>query len=211
MAQRAGGTLLLILVTVGLAGYALWRLSEAAFGVAGDGKGAGPRLQSLARGVVYVALAVSALNVVDHPSHQQSQSREQQTLSARLMHHTGGRLLLGTVGLVVAIVGLAMVYEGVSRRFERLLRLGDMSSKTRSVVVALGAVGTTARGLVFATTGGLVIAAAATGDSAKASGLDGALRTLAHQPYGAVLLCLAGTGLMVFGAYGIAEARWHKT
>ncbi|MGI8535173.1 MAG: DUF1206 domain-containing protein [Mycobacteriales bacterium] len=45
----------------------------------------------------------------------------------------------------------------------------------------------------------------------KARGLDGALRTLAAQPYGEVLLVAAGLGLAVFGVYGFAEARWRRT
>jgi hypothetical protein len=36
------------LLAIGFAAYALWRLSEAAFGVVAEPKGAGPRLQSLA-------------------------------------------------------------------------------------------------------------------------------------------------------------------
>jgi len=41
------GLVSLWLLGIGFAGYALWRLSEAAFGVTGDGNGAGPRLKSL--------------------------------------------------------------------------------------------------------------------------------------------------------------------
>ena len=40
----------------GLPVYALWRLSEAAFGVTGEGNGAGPRLKSLVRGLIYASL-----------------------------------------------------------------------------------------------------------------------------------------------------------
>src|SRR5450432_3730256 len=49
LARQPFGLVLLWLVGIGFACYALWRLSEAAFGVTGDGNGAGPRLKSLAR------------------------------------------------------------------------------------------------------------------------------------------------------------------
>src|SRR5690348_14342349 len=52
LAKQPLGLVLLWLLGVGFAGYALWRLSEAAFGVTGVGNGAGPRLKSLVRGLV---------------------------------------------------------------------------------------------------------------------------------------------------------------
>src|SRR5664279_2698145 len=51
------GAVMLWLLTIGFTAYALWRLSEAAFGATGEGKKPGPRLRSLARGIVYIAMA----------------------------------------------------------------------------------------------------------------------------------------------------------
>ena len=62
--QHTGGTALAWIIAVGLAGYALWRFSEAAFGVAGEGKKAGPRAQSAIRGIVYTFLAISAFTIL---------------------------------------------------------------------------------------------------------------------------------------------------
>ena len=42
LAGQPYGLVSLWLLGIGFAGYALWRLSEAAFGVTGDGNGAGP-------------------------------------------------------------------------------------------------------------------------------------------------------------------------
>ena len=64
LTRHTGGTVLLWAIAIGLAGYALWRFSEAAFGVVGDGKKAGPRLKSLARGLIYAFLAFSAFEIV---------------------------------------------------------------------------------------------------------------------------------------------------
>jgi hypothetical protein len=55
-----------------------------------------------------------------------------------------------------------------------------------------------------------VVAAAVTFDPAKARGLDAALRTLAGQPYGPYLLGLAGAGLICFGVYCFADARYRR-
>ncbi len=50
LAGKPYGLVSLWLLAIGFAAYALWRLSEAAFGVVGEGNGAGPRLKSLGPG-----------------------------------------------------------------------------------------------------------------------------------------------------------------
>jgi hypothetical protein len=209
LSQQTGGKLLLVLIAIGFLGYAVWRLSEAAFGVAGD-SGKGPRVQSLVRGIVYTSLAVTTFTVLSNAGGS-SQASKQQSASAKLLHHTGGRLLLGVVGAVVVVVGLVMIADGVRKKFLKLLRTGDMSARQRSLVEWTGTIGACARGVVFAIAGGLVVEAAIRKQAQKASGLDGALRTLQQQPYGKVLLLAAAAGFVVFGLYGLAEARWHKT
>jgi len=211
VAQHSGGKVVLVLLALGFAGYALWRYSEAALGVVGEGDGAGPRLKSLVRALIYSSLAVSAVAVLTASGSDQSQGAQQQGLTASVMGHAGGRYLVGAVGLVILAAGVVMVFQGATQDFEKYLAMSQESATTRTAVRRLGTIGTIARGLVIALSGGLVVQAAVTFSPEKARGLDGALRTLAAQPYGKVLLVLAGLGLAVFGVYGFAEARWRRT
>jgi hypothetical protein len=208
LAGKPYGSAMLWALVVGFAAYALWRFSEAVWGVAGEGKGAGPRFKSAVRGVVYAFFALTTVSVL-HGSGS-SQAKTQQDASARVMQHSWGRWAVGIVGAIVLIVGLSLMVEGLRRKFVKTLRTGEMSERTRRVVVRLGMVGTTARGLVFALAGGLVIDAALTFNPAKARGLDEALRTLRDQHHGAILLGLTAAGLIVFGIYGWCEARWRR-
>ncbi|HEX2904549.1 MAG TPA: DUF1206 domain-containing protein [Jatrophihabitans sp.] len=210
VAHQPFGKVLLWILGLGFAGYALWRLSETAFGTAAEGRKTGPRLQSLVRGVVYASFAVTTFSFIAGSSHQ-TQAGQQVTVTARVMKHTAGRWLVGLVGVIVCIVGIALVIEGVRAKFEKELKIGDLSGRTRTVVVRLGMVGTVARGIVFAVAGVLVVEAAAQYDPAKSTGLDGALRTLAHQAYGPWLLGALAVGLIAFGCYGVATARYAKT
>jgi hypothetical protein len=130
VARHTGGEVLLWVITAGLAAYALWRLSEAAFGAVGEGDKKGPRIQSLVRGVIYAGFAVSAFTLVTH-ARQQSQVRQQQTLTAKVMAHTGGRWAVGIVGAIIVIVGLMLVVEGLTQKFEKHLDLNRMSATTR--------------------------------------------------------------------------------
>ncbi len=208
LAGKPYGSAMLWALVFGFSAYALWRFSEAIRGVAGEGKGAGPRIKSAFRGAVYVFFAVMTVSVL-HGSGS-SQAASQQDMTARVMRHNAGRWAVGVVGAIVVVVGLILVVEGLRRKFVRSLRTGEMSARTRSVVVALGVIGTTARGLVFALAGGLVIDAAVHFDPAKARGLDGALRTLRDQHHGGLLLGAAAIGLFIFGLYGLCEARWRR-
>jgi Domain of Unknown Function (DUF1206) len=61
-----------------------------------------------------------------------------------------------------------------------------------------------------ATSGHLLIVAASRSEPNKATGLDGALKTLGAQPYGAGLLIAAGIGIITYGLYSFAMARYTK-
>lgn len=196
------------LLAVGFALYALWRLSEAAFGVAGEGRKAGPRVQSLVRGLAYLFLAYTAVSLIQ--GSRQGQSAQQKGWTAQTMAHPGGRWIVLIVGAAVVVVGLVMVGEGVRLKFMRYFPAGAIPDRARNAVKQLGRIGTVARGLVFALAGALTVAAAWTYDPSKAAGLDGALKTLRDQPYGPYLLGAAGLGLIAFGVYGLAEARYRR-
>jgi hypothetical protein len=208
LAGKPYGLVSLWLLGIGFAGYALWRLSEAAFGVTGEGNGAGPRLKSLVRALIYAGFAYLTFKVISGAPG--SQTKKQQDLTATVMQHSGGRWLVGIVGLIIVIAGLALVLEGVRAKFMKYLQLSQMSPRTRRLVKWLGVTGTTARGGVFALAGVLVIAAAVSYQPSKAGGIDKALLTLRGQPFGGFLLILAALGLIVFGVYGLCEARWRK-
>lgn len=211
VAQHSGGKVLLVVLAVGFAGYALWRFSEAAFGAVGDGNGAGARAKSAVRGVVYTGLTVTTVSLLGGDEGG-SQGQQQQDLTAKVMAHGAwGRWLVALVGVVVLAVGVGMVVEGARRKFLKYLRTGQMSASTRAAVEKLGMVGTIARGSVIALAGLLVVDAARTFRPDKARGVDGALRTLAAQGEGKALLVAAAVGLLCFGVYGFAEARWRTT
>ena len=208
LAGKPYGMVALWLLAIGFAGYALWRLSEAAFGVTGDRPGAGPRLKSLARAVIYAGLSYLTFTVISGTD--RSQRRRQQDVTATAMQHPAGRVLVGVVGLAIVICGIVLVIEGVRKKFMKYLQTGQMSPRMRQVVKVLGITGTIARGLVFALAGVLVIDAAVTHKAAESGGIDKALQTLRDQPFGEFLTLAAALGLVIFGVYGLCEARWRK-
>lgn len=214
LATSPFGTALLWLLVVGFACLALWRLSEVAFGAAEpDGRKAGPRAKSAFRAVLYGAFAVSTALYVTGRSQGAAASGEKQSknVTATVMEHTGGRWLVGLAGAAFVVAGVVLGAEAVRKKYQEHMRMAQMSPTTRKVVDVLGVAGGVARGVVFALVGVFLVTAAIQFDPAKARGLDGSLRALADTPAGPWLLGLVALGLVMFGAFSGAEARWRRT
>src|SRR5690242_12454313 len=108
LAGKSYGVVLLWLLGIGFAAYALWRLSEAVFGVAGEGGGAISRVKSVVRAVGYGFFAYLTFKVL-FGQEGSSQAQRQRDLTAKVMHHTGGQWAIGVAGAVIVIFGLALV------------------------------------------------------------------------------------------------------
>jgi hypothetical protein len=213
IAAKSYGTILLWLLVVGFAGLALCLFSEAAFGAAGPGgHETSERLKSLARGLLYSFFFVSTLQLVTGSSSSATANGNQQSkeLTARIMSHSGGRSLVGAVGLVVLVIGIMLAREGWTKEFLKRMDFGGTPAGTRSLVEKLGVLGGVARGAVVVVCGLFIITAAVRFSPSKAEGIDGALRAFAHTPLGPFLLILVALGLIAFGLFSWCEARWRR-
>jgi hypothetical protein len=210
VAEKPGGSIVLWLMVAGFVGYALWRFSEAAWGrrdETDDRKRTAKRLGSAVNGLIYLAFAVLAFRTVTSSS---SSGSESSSLTAKVLEWPGGQGLVVFAGLVVIAVAVGLTVRGLKTDFEDKLDTGRMSGTTFTVVRRLGQVGYVARGLVFGLIGALVIKAAIDHQPGKAAGFDVALKSLAGAPFGRVLLMAAAAGLVCFGAYCLAEARYRR-
>jgi hypothetical protein len=209
VADETGGTLLLVLLALGFAAYAAWRAVEAATGRgAGTGaEGAGKRLGAAVSGAIHLGLAGAAIALVIGAG---SGSSGPDSVTARVMDLPLGVWLVGAVGVGVVGVGAYNAWEGVSRKFEECLRIGEMGPRERSVARVVGIAGLVARGVVFALIGAFLVKAAVEFDPKDAIGLDGALAKVANQTYGRWLLALAALGLLCYAAFCAVQARYRR-
>ncbi|MGF7236998.1 MAG: DUF1206 domain-containing protein [Frankia sp.] len=203
IAVRPVGTTLLVVLVIGFLGYAAWRATEAA------GKdGWGKRLASAARAALYVGFAATTVEFL--VSGRGGGGSNPEPWTARLMKHTGGRALVGAVGVVLVGAGAVLAYRGIAQTFLRKLKTGQMSPTTRKTIVAAGVAGQVARGVVYALVGIFLAKAAITFDPDQAKGIDQSLKSLVHLSYGPYLLGLVAAGLVLFGVYSFAEARYRR-
>lgn len=208
LAQSPGGAAILWAAAVGLVALGLWRFAEAAVGQhpsenSSDGSGVFDRLNAFALAVLYFAIAYSAMRFAIGRG---KQSAEQNTgLSAQLMQSGWGKALLVGVGLVVMVVGGYHVYKGVKRKF-----FDDLTISSGRFVTIVGIAGFVAKGLTLAGAGILVIVATINSDPAKATGLDGAVKTFGAAPFGKVVLIVAALGFAAFGLYSFVRSRYCR-
>jgi hypothetical protein len=209
IASKPGGTFVLWLMVLGFLAYAVWRFSEAAWGrqdETDEKKRTAKRIGSAANGLVYLSFALLSFKTVTGGS----SSNGGADITAKVLGWPGGQVLVFLGGLVVIVIAVALTWRGLKTDFEKHLDTSRMSRTTFTAVRRLGQVGYVARGAVFFLIGGLVIKAAMDNQPGKAQGFDVALKSLAGAPFGQVLLIAAALGLVCFGAYCVAEARYRR-
>jgi hypothetical protein len=204
LAGNGAGKAALWVGVVGFLGLAIWQLADALVAHPGGDKDAwGGRAKAVGKLVVYLALAWSALQFARGRS---SDSRSQSVdFTATLLEKPGGRALVIVIGLVVIGVGIHHVYKGAKKKF-----LEDLKDHPGTFATRAGQIGYIAKGAALGIVGFLFAAAGIHKQAAKASGLDGALKSLRDEPFGTVLLVLMAAGFAAFGLYSFARAKHAK-
>ena len=213
LAQGTGGTVLLAVMAVGLVGYVLWRVVQAWMDPDGKGtgaKGLAQRAFYVVSALIHASLAVAAFRLVLGRGGGASGEQSAQSWTARLMSQPFGQALVALVGLVIAGVGLWQAYKAWKEKFREKLRLDALRPQQAAWAVRVSKWGILARGVVFVMIGAFLVQAALTANPRRAHGLDGALETLAAQPFGTVLLALAAAGLVAYAVYLAIEARYRR-
>jgi hypothetical protein len=201
--------LLLVLMSVGLAGYATWRLVRAAIGHGPEASDdAKERIDGLASGIGYAMLCITAVSIVAGSGGGGSGSPDQTT--GGVLGWPGGQLLVGLAGLIIIGVGLEQGYKGIKHKFLEQSKTEQMSERVQRAFTAFGVFGHLARMVVFVLIGYFLLRAAIDFDPDKAVSLDGALTALAKASYGPVLLGIVAAGLIGFAGYSLVDARYRK-
>ncbi|WP_066516369.1 DUF1206 domain-containing protein [Curtobacterium ammoniigenes] len=198
------GRFILWVITIGLFALGLWLLIQASLGIGSSSKKRWLRsLNSLVKAIAYIAIGMTALTFAT--GHFTSSNASTTHMSASVLAMPGGRILLGIVGLVAIGVGGYFIQKGATRHFKRDIRIP--SNVAERPVIVLGVVGYVAKGIVIVVVGILFIVAAVEVNPTRASGLDGALKSLVALPFGQVILVIVGVGLIAYAIYTVARAR----
>lgn len=208
------GKFLLIVIGIGLAGFALWSLVQAIFDTEGKGtkaKGIIARIGYGAVGVAYAGLAFGAFQLaLGTGSVGQHSSTSTQDWTARLLKLPLGQAVVVIVGLIVLAIAIYLFAKAYTAKFQNRLALSGVAAHIRRWLVGLGRLGYAALGVVFTIIGIFLIVAALQHNPSQAKGLDTALLELLRQPFGPVLLGIVALGLFCYGLYSLVEARYRR-
>ena len=208
-----GGRAVLALIGVGLLGYAAWRLVSAATDAEGRGsepKALAIRTGTAAKGVTHGWLGVVALLAAMRDASPDGGSGEQtRGWTARVLEWPFGRWLVIAVGLGVVGYGLYQLYRAMRRdKLAKRLDLHEASPTAGAWILNLGQFGVAARGVVFGLIGFLVARAAWNYAPSQAGGVEQSLDVLGGM--GPLVLGTVAVGLMAYGLYELAEARYRR-
>jgi hypothetical protein len=210
IAHQRFGHALLLLTAVGLGGYALWRLAQALVGHTPEyGKhSALDRIGAAGSCVAYAGFCFLAITVLRGTGGNSSTQPRKTT--AGVLGWPGGRELVAAAGALFIGIAAYQAYLGLSHKFLEYSKTGQMSHGVLKAFTALGVVGLVARAVAFALIGLLTLKAARDYTPRDAVGIDGALARLLQHSYGTAALAVVAIGLIAFGAYSLADARYRR-
>ena len=209
LAQESFGKIVLVLLALGFAGYAIWRLLESLVGTDEEGaKDWAKRAGYLGRSAIYAALTFSTVKLL-MGERSQSQNQEAKETTASALSWPGGQWIVAAAGVAIIGAGAWSFYRGITKKFEDDWRGSSTGRSERRWGARVGLAGHVARGVVFGLIGAFFVKAALEYDPKDAIGLDGALQKIAHADYGKYLLGLAALGLLCYALYCLADARYR--
>ncbi|MEP6487735.1 DUF1206 domain-containing protein [Microcoleus vaginatus GB2-A3] len=207
------GKIMLFLVTIGIIGYALWRIVQTILdpehqGQKMDAKRIAQRIGYALSALGYAGLALTAVKLIMGSAVSKSDSTED--LTAQILAQPFGQWLVGLAGSIVIGVGFSYFYEAYKAKFRRHFKLDEMSPTEQKWATRLGRFGIAARGIVFVIIGFFFIQAARLSDASQTKGLGEVLAIVAQQPFSPVILALVPLGLIAYGIYSVIEARYRR-
>ena len=203
---KSFGKPLLVVMVLGLIGYALW-LFASAFADA-DRRGTRPkglaiRAGAFFRGLVYAVFTVEIIRLL-RGGGSDGGDQAAQDWTARVMAQPFGRWLIAAIGLGIIGYGAYQLYRAWESKLGKRLHLGEMKPQTERKVVLISRIGIGARGIVFLMIGGSLLIAAARHNAGAAHGTSGALGQMPDP-----MLAAVGIGLMAYGLYAFLNARYR--
>lgn len=212
ISDSSAGRFLLLLMAIGLLGYALWAVLSAFMDAedrGDDAKGIALRAGQVWRGAVYGLLGVQAFRFFSDAS-QRSGGSGAESWSARALELPWGRAIVGAAGLGLVAYALYQFWRGAHKNLRKRLRLGRADPQVIDGVMKLARFGIIARGVVFMVMGWFLLRVAMESNAGQAAGIGESLATIGSQPHGRLLLGVVAIGVMAYGVWQLANARFRE-
>jgi hypothetical protein len=209
LGEQGPGNVLLWAIATGLACYSAWGVVRALLDpehAGRDGKGAVKRIGYAVSAISHGLLALYTFQLASGTA----TGGKQGLPIGEVLGMPGGQLALGIAGLSVVGFGSYQLYKAIKNEVGREFAGSDLSPSRRSWVMGMSRLGHGARGVVFLIVGGSLVVAAFRARASEARDFSDALRELALQPFGNVLLGIVALGLLAYGVHMLFVARYAR-
>ena len=206
------GNVLLWIVAFGMAAFCVWRLVQALRDTddhGSDGKGLAVRAALVGSALSYAGVGLLAVAIARGTRRSAESGGGGDPTGGWLaaIHDAGfGWMLTYGVTALFFAVGAAHVVKGVRAGFEKYFRCGEDVMRW---VRPLSRFGLIARGVVFLIIGVLVFSGGRAYEAADRPGVLEALQSMQGFSFGWIVLLVIALGLLAFGIYSLAEARYR--
>lgn len=167
------------------------------------------RWMTAMQGLFYLALAYLPVSFLAGNRQTGSEQQHQKT-TARILDLPGGRVILIVLGVIVMAVCAVQIRGAIRLDFRDGLDLDRAPRLVKRAAVSAGAVGITARSLVFLPIGVFLIVAGVKSQPNHAYDTDTELLDLAHHAWGLAILSALAVGLAVFVVFSAIETRYRQ-
>lgn len=205
------GSSLLIVLGIGLCGYALWRLLDAINDPDRHGARFGGlvmRVGNVIRGAIYGALGIEAFRLSGGLSGSKGDEAEMWT--ARVMNVPMGDWLIGLAGVIVAAYGVSQVVESFKARMDKSVDVTVIPRRIRKAVIDISRFGVGARGVIIVGLGMFLVRAALRHDPKEAGGTRESVIEIAGAVNGRWLLAAIAAGLLAYAVDQAVHARGRR-
>jgi hypothetical protein len=201
------GTILLLLLAIGLLCYSTWRGIQAFYNPDGEHKKWTKRLRYLSSGLAYLALAYTALRALFE--NRTSNGDQNQQVASELMSQPLGQVLVGLAALTLAAIGAYQLHYGLSEKYRKHVQGLSLQSQHSSLLLRSGKIGYISRGIVWLVIAFLFARAAIFSSASEAGNTGRAFQFIESSAYGSYLLGALGLGLIAYGIFNFIRARFE--
>lgn len=205
--SQSYGRILLLVLAVGLCGYAVWRVLDAIRDPDRHGTGFTglvTRIGGPIRGLIYGALGIEAFRLFRGA--RRSGGDETEAWVTRIMNVPFGDWAIGLVGVIVVLYGANEVWKTIKGEDDPLVNWSGVPEAVRRIC----RFGVGARGVIIVTLGSFLVRAAFRHDPREAAGTRESLIELVGVVEGRWLLGLMATGLLAYALDQAVHARYRR-
>lgn len=205
------GQVLLLILGIGLCGYAAWRLLDAIRDPDRHGTefaGLVTRVGNAIRGAIYGALGIEALRLFAGLTG--SNRNEAQLWTSRIMELPLGEFIVGIAGAVIVVYGASEVVDSFRGKDDAKVDLSTISPQARPALRRISRFGVGARGVIIATIGVFLVRAAIRHDPREAADSRESVVELIGLAEGRWMLALIAAGLLAYAVDQAVHARCRR-